>query len=430
MSIDRVFQDCLKRVDMKRLALLMGLLLAGLSLSSCSTDENKARTLLVPDEFTTIQQAVDEAKPGDLVLISPGTYHESVKIDRDEIVVRGIDRNKVIIDGRDDLINGFEISADSVAIENLTVKSFRQNGVVFSGALRELKGEYGVYGSESNTLDGYRVSYVTTYNNGLYGIYAFASKNGLIEHSYASGHPDSGLYVGQCRPCNVVIRASVAENNAIGYYGTNASTNVWVVESVFRGNRLGITPNSQDAEMLSPQKGATIAANLVEDNDNPDAPPIPKGFFGGGIVVGGGLSNLITKNVVQGHSWAGIAIMSISDVLPAENRIIENESIDNETDLLFIGRTQDVLQNCFQGNKFLVSTPRLIEQSLPCDGESQLSKSVQFPIPAAPPGPDYRRLPAPVSQQTMPNGKAAPVRIPMGEPVYPSVNDLRVPSSK
>ena len=112
LSIDRVFQDCLKRVDMKRLALLMGLLLAGLSLSSCSTDENKARTLLVPDEFTTIQQAVDEAKPGDLVLISPGTYHESVKIDRDEIVVRGIDRNEVIIDGRDDLINGFEISAD------------------------------------------------------------------------------------------------------------------------------------------------------------------------------------------------------------------------------------------------------------------------------------------------------------------------------
>jgi hypothetical protein len=150
---------------------------------------------------------------------------------------------------------------------------------VFSGALREMKGEYGVYGSESNTLDGYRVSYVTSYNNGLYGIYAFASKNGLIEHSYASGHPDSGLYVGQCRPCNVVIRASVAENNAIGYYGTNASTNVWVVESVFRGNRLGITPNSQDAEMLSPQKGATIAANLVEDNDNPNAPPIPKGFL-------------------------------------------------------------------------------------------------------------------------------------------------------
>ena len=415
---------------MKRLGFCLSVCVLAAFVASCGSGNAEPRTLLVPENFSTIQAAVDAAKPGDLVLISPGIYKESVKVDQEQIVIRGLDRNEVVVDGGDELINGFEISANSVAIENLTVKSFRQNGIVFSGALREMKGEYGVYGSESNTLDGYRVSYVTSYNNGLYGIYAFASKNGLIEHSYASGHPDSGLYVGQCRPCNVVIRASVAENNAIGYYGTNASTNVWVVESIFRGNRLGITPNSQDAEMLSPQKGATIAANLVEDNDNPNAPPIPKGFFGGGIVVGGGLTNLITKNLVQGHSWAGIAVMSISDVLPAENRIIENESRGNETDLLFIGGPQDVLQNCFQGNKFSVSTPRLIEQSLPCDGASQLTEPVQYAIPPAPSGPDYRTLPAPASQQSMPNAKAAPVRIPMGEPVYPSLDELKVPSAK
>ena len=415
---------------MKRLGFWASVCVLAAFVASCGSGNAEPRTLLVPENFSTIQAAVDAAKPGDLVLISPGVYEESVKVDQEQIVIRGLDRNEVVVDGGDELINGFEISANSVAIENLTVKSFRQNGIVFSGALREMKGEYGVYGSESNTLDGYRVSYVTSYNNGLYGIYAFASKNGLIEHSYASGHPDSGLYVGQCRPCNVVIRASVAENNAIGYYGTNASTNVWVVESVFRGNRLGITPNSQDAEMLSPQKGATIAANLVEDNDNPNAPPIPKGFFGGGIVVGGGLTNLITKNLVQGHSWAGIAVMSISDVLPAENRIIENESRGNETDLLFIGGPQDVLQNCFQGNKFSVSTPRLIEQSLPCDGASQLTEPVQYAIPPAPSGPDYRTLPAPAAQQTMPNAKTAPVRIPMGEPVYPSLDELKVPSAK
>jgi hypothetical protein len=415
---------------MKRLGFWLSVSVLATFVASCGSGNEEPRTLLVPENFSTIQAAVDAAKSGDLVLISPGVYEESVKVDQDQIVIRGLDRNEVVLDGGDELINGFEISADSVAIENLTVKSFRQNGIVFSGALREMKGEYGVYGSESNTLDGYRVSYVTSYNNGLYGIYAFASKNGLIEHSYASGHPDSGLYVGQCRPCNVVIRASVAENNAIGYYGTNASTNVWVVESVFRGNRLGITPNSQDAEMLSPQKGATIAANVVEDNDNPNAPPIPKGFFGGGIVVGGGLTNLITKNLVQGHSWAGIAVMSISDVLPAENRIIDNESRDNEIDLLFIGRPQDVLQNCFQGNKFSVSTPRLIEQSLPCDAGPQLTESVQYANPPAPPGPDYRTLPAPEAQRTMPNAKTAPVRVPTGEPVYPSLDELKVPSAK
>ena len=414
---------------MNRLAVLITTCMAAMLLASCGSGSSESRTLLVPESYPTIQDAVDKAKPGDLVLISPGVYRERVKVDQEQIVIRGTDRNDVVLDGGDELINGFEISADSVGIENLTVKSYRQNGIVFSGALREMEGEYGVYGSESNTLDGYRVSYVTSYNNGLYGIYAFASKNGLIEHSYASGHPDSGLYVGQCRPCNVVIRASVAENNAIGYYGTNASDNVWVVESVFRGNRLGITPNSQDAEMLSPQKGATVAANLVVDNDNPDAPVIPEGFFGGGIVVGGGLSNLVTKNVVLGHSWAGIAIMSINDVLPSDNQITDNESLDNGTDLVFIGAPNDVLGNCFKGNNFSTASPQTIEQLLPCASASQLAETVQYNPLLAPPGPDYRKILAPPRQQPMPNALNAPVQIPRGEPVYPTLSALVVPAN-
>jgi hypothetical protein len=414
---------------MKRVTSVLVACMTASLLSSCGSANSEPQILLVPEDFPTIQDAVSSAKRGDLVLISPGVYRESVKVDQEQIVIRGTDRNDVVLDGGDELINGFEVSADSVAIENLTVKSYRQNGIVFSGALRDMKGEYGVYGSDSNTLDGYRVSYVTSYNNGLYGIYAFASKNGLIEHSYASGHPDSGLYVGQCRPCNVVIRASVAENNAIGYYGTNASDNVWVVESVFRGNRLGITPNSQDAEMLSPQKGATVAANLVVDNDNPDAPVIPQGFFGGGIVVGGGLSNLVTRNVVLGHSWAGIAIMSINDVLPSDNQITDNESRDNGIDLVFIGAPQDVLRNCFQGNTFSTDSPRTIEQVLPCASASQLTETVQYnPLPA-PPGPDYRKIPAPPRQQPMPNALNAPVQIPRGEPVYPTLSALVVPAN-
>jgi hypothetical protein len=30
----------------------------------------------------------------------------------------------------------------------------------------------------------------------------------------------------------------------------------------------------------------------------------------------------------------------------------------------------------------------------------------------------------------MPNARTAPVRIPMGEPVYPSLDELKVPSGK
>lgn len=431
MVTEQRVEELSARLNLSRMRALKTLLVlcaSGFILPSCTSDKVEAETLLVPQDYSTIQDAVNAADPGDLILIAPGVYREAVKVDQERIVIRGQNRNEVVIDGSDELINGFEVSADSVAIENLTVKSFRQNGIVFSGALREREGEYGTYGSDSNTLDGYRVSYVTSFNNGLYGIYAFASKNGLIEHSYASGHPDSGLYIGQCRPCNAVIRTSIAENNAIGYYGTNASDNVWVVESVFRGNRLGMTPNSQDAEMLSPQKGATIAANLVENNDNPNAPPIPKGFFGGGIVIGGGLSNLVTKNVVRGHSWAGIAIMTISDVLPSDNKVVENESKNNSIDLIFIGRPQDVLDNCFKGNLFSSSTPTKIEEKLPCSGVSSLNEVIQYkPLPA-PPTVDYRTVPPPSQQPTMPKALTAPVRIPAGEPTYPSLVNLVVPT--
>jgi hypothetical protein len=342
-------------------------------------------------------------------------------------VIRGLERNTVVIDGGDELSNGFEVSGNSVAIENLTVKSFRQNGIIFSGALRGPPSNDGVYGADENTLDGYRVSYVTSFNNGLYGIYAFASKNGLIEHSYASGHPDSGIYVGQCRPCNVVIRSTNAENNAIGYYGTNASSNVWVIESVFRGNRLGITPNSQKAEMLSPQRGATIAANLVEDNDNPNAPEIPQGFFGGGIVIGGGTANLVARNVVRGHAWAGIVIMPLNDLIPMDNEIHGNVSQANGTDLLFVGRPEDSLKNCFSENVFVTSTPADIEQKMSCVSEATLRNPTTYSQPNGPPGPSYRDVAPPSKQVSMPNAATASLGLPINEPLYPILEDLVVP---
>ncbi|HEY6687699.1 MAG TPA: hypothetical protein VI094_15965, partial [Propionibacteriaceae bacterium] len=64
-----------------------------------------------------------------------------------------------------------------------------------------------------------------------YGIYAFDSADGLFEHSYASGSPDSGFYIGQCHPCDAVVDQVVAERNALGYSGTNAGGNLQIVRS-------------------------------------------------------------------------------------------------------------------------------------------------------------------------------------------------------
>ena len=385
--------------------------LAGLvgvvGIAACGGDGGDERLIRVPTDAPTIAEALKRAKPGATIEIAAGTYKEALDVTVDRITIRGEDRNAVILDGEHKLSNGVSVAADDVAVENLTVRNYLQNGVVFNGVSAATddgrSGDSVVYGTGDAVLTGYRASYVTTYNNGLYGIYAFASRDGLIEHSWASGHPDSGLYVGQCQPCNVVIIDSIAEQNAIGYFGTNASGGVVVARSEFRRNRLGIAPNSQDMERLAPQAEAVFVGNVVADNDDPSAPAIPEGYFGSGIAVGGGTKNRILRNLVTGHSRAGIELLTMDGYIPRGNRFEGNVLSDNATDILFAATDlTDAGENCFVGNQLATSLPADIETLMPCDAAAKGFTMPRSPQTAPPPKVDYRKIPAPADQPTMP----------------------------
>ncbi len=164
-------------------ALHGGLLQAGDASASSGGD-----TIEVPADHATIQEAVDAAQPGDLILVSAGVYHEAVNVQVENLTIRGLDRNEVILDGEFELDNGIRVlGAGGVAIENMTAINYTANGFFWTG------------------VDGYRGSYLTTTRIGLYGIYAFDSINGQLDHSYASGSGDAGFYIGQCYPCNAVM---------------------------------------------------------------------------------------------------------------------------------------------------------------------------------------------------------------------------------
>ena len=409
MISKRTSTGTVQEVSTLRLLAAVAVSALGLWAAACGqgdADSLANRVILVPSEMPTIAAAVAVAQPGTIIDIAPGLYHESVSVEVSRVTLRGRDRNAVILDGRYLLANGINVKADDVAVENMTIRNFNQNGIVFNGIAAAANGAVDpavIYGTGSDVLTGYRVSYVTTYNNGLYGVYAFAARGGLIEHSWASGHPDSGFYVGQCRPCDVVIRHVIAERNAIGYYGTNASGGVIVMASEFRNNRLGIAPNSQDMERLAPQADAVIVGNLVKDNDDPTAPRIPSGYFGGGIAIGGGTRNLILRNRVTGHDRAGIELLDLDDYQPEGNRIEGNVLSGNAIDLAYaVQGARDGAGNCFIGNTFTTSIPESIETLLRCD-----ASPAPFAMPSAlnlfdPPGVDFRTIAAPGPQPTMP----------------------------
>lgn len=419
----------------------------------------EATTIRVPTDYDTIQGAVDAAAPGSLILIEPGTYHEAVDVTTDNLTIRGLDRNEVILDGQFELENGMRVvEADGVTIQNMTAHSYTYNGFFWTGA------------------DGFHGSYLTAYRNGDYGIYAFDSVNGLLENSYGGGSPDAGFYIGQCFPCNAVIDNVVSEYNGLGYSGTNSGGNVIIINSTFRYNRAGIVPNSGSYELCYPERDTTLIGNTVYSNNQADTPAIDVALLamGNGILVAGGVNNTIERNLIFDHERTGIGLVpfpeegasdvppppeaddmdcseareldlpdaaDIPDLVlwhPRDNRVVGNEVSESGMADLAVG-TLDAdlatLNNCFSDNTFTSTAPANLESLAPCDGTGNggdwsdgALDLIELMAAERPPKGDYMVQPIPDAQETMPNAESAPAAPAINMPPTVDLDAISVPS--
>jgi hypothetical protein len=75
-----------------------------------------ATTINVPDDYTTIQGAIDASTNGDTVLVQPGTYVENINYNGKNIAVIGEDRETTVIDGNQNgSVVTFENGEDSLS---------------------------------------------------------------------------------------------------------------------------------------------------------------------------------------------------------------------------------------------------------------------------------------------------------------------------
>jgi plastocyanin len=391
----------------------------------------------VPDVHPTIQNAVDAAQPGDLVLVSPAprtpehraadgrfVYREQIDVATPRITIRGTDRNAVIIDGEHQRPLGINVTgADGVAVENLTVRNVTGNGIYWNG------------------VTGYRGSYLTSSNNAIYGIYAFDSTDGLFEHSYASGSKDAGIYIGQCDPCDAVVTDVLVEFNGMGYSGTNAS-DVFLVDSVWRHNVSGIVPNTLDSQRGPPFGRVTIVGNLIHENDSRSAPALGLQWAasGNGVLLTGGIDSLVERNRIIGHARSAVTVgPNLSrNFWMSGGHVVRDNVVGGSSyaDLVLAGPA--LPGTCFSGNGPERTVPAGLEAIAGCGPEATAGAFVDGPTPdrgplrlpsraaLAPtlafvglvaeaefglqPENDHRDVPYPPDQPQLPGGADAPVR--------------------
>jgi nitrous oxidase accessory protein len=284
-------------------------------------------------DYSTIQQAVDRAKDGDMILVSPGNYKENLDVNRsltirsesgkaeDTVIEANISRKHVFYVAADFVqISGFTvIGASSVGRAgvyldrvqgcNVTGNVFSENelGILLedshgntlenNNASNNMLSGIVLKNSGSNTLSGN-----SALNNELFGIVLAGSDNNDLENNTALGNGIFGIVLKESG--NNTLGSNTASGN--GVFGilldssNNSLLNYNIANSQDGGLLLGL---SHDNEM----KYNTFSKNHA-----------------GGIVLEFSSNNTLSNNIVTLTDVSGIHLVGSSNNVLSNNTASSN----------------------------------------------------------------------------------------------------------
>jgi len=341
-------------------------------------------------EGQSIQAAVDQAQPGDRVMVESGRYHEAgrpcpsqpsvscaVVVTSDNITLAGVpeDGRPVLIENPGGQDAGIEVASPrSAAVECVNNPAARVHGsVIASFTVNGFNGS----GIRLVCVDDWLIAFNSANNNAEYGIFPVKSGFGRIHHNVATGANDTGVYVGQSH--DVRADHNLASGNVSGFEIEN-STNVRMDHNEAFGNTGGILVFILPGRAVLTGLNNLVDHNSVHDNnrDNTCLNPADEVCLvppGSGILVVAGTGTVIEHNDVLGNETFGVAVSDFCtpfqvpaafcsadflgfDPLPENTRVVANVAKGNGTNSQFPGVPGADLfwtglgsGNCWQGNR-------------------------------------------------------------------------------
>jgi parallel beta-helix repeat protein len=267
--------------------------------------------VVVVKDGESIQAAVKAAAAGTIIRVMPGTYHETVYVDKDDIRLIGVIEagRRPLLDGQGKLNDAVLYSGNNFVVENLEIRNYKGNGVM---------------GQAGNNFE-IRGNVIA--DAGVYGIFPQLGQNGIVEHNVVSGIADAAIYIGMSD--NVVVAHNDVFDSVAGIEIEN-SRHAIVENNYVHNNAGGLLAFVTPGLPIKTTQDVIFRNNFVVGNNhvNFGAPGstvagIPSGT---GMLIMAADDVVVEGNIVSDNKVAGVLI---TDHGHAANITIDPESEPN-----------------------------------------------------------------------------------------------------
>ena len=297
----------------------------------------------------SIQAAVTKAQTGDTIRVFPGTYHETVFIDKDDISLVGVieDGEWPHLDGKKVLNDAILYSGNGFSVEWFKITQYKGNAIM---------------GQSGNNFS-IRNNWVI--DTGLYGIFPEFGHNGLIENNILSEIEDAAIYVGMSD--YIDVRNNQVVDNVAGIEVEN-SRHVLVEGNVARNNTGGILVFITPGLPIKSSYDAIIRRNFVTNNNTPNF-AIPGSLVAGipsgtGILVMSGDKVVIEDNIITGNNTGGIIVTSgdfVTEVASDKESDPHSDQVEIRNNIMFDnGNDPDGEMKLLMLSKFSTKGPDIL----------------------------------------------------------------------